>query len=96
MNNKGDKALMDKLAKTVFGKKEPWEAFVDVFDTLHPGERQKIEQLYPELNELERKHVLLSYFGVSRQDEALLLKIGIHSVDKLRQSVKGKTTHILG
>lgn len=92
MNNRDDLALMNNLSKTVFGTKEPWVAIAEVFDTLHPGERKKWEDLYPGLNDLEQKHLLLSYFGVSRQDEALLLKISIHSVDKLRQKVKEKTT----
>lgn len=91
MENKGDKTLLDELNKTVFGKKHPWDAIEEVFFKLHPEERQKIDSMYSDLTELERKDLILSYFEVSRQDEALLLDINIHSIDKLRQKTKEKT-----
>ena len=90
MGHKEDKALLNDLRETVFGKKDPWDAIVEVFDTLHPGERKNLELKHPELSDLEKRDFLLSYFNVSRQDESMLLNIGIHSVDKLRQSVKKK------
>ena len=91
MENKEDKALLDNLRATVFDKKDPWDALVEVFDTLHPDERERIRQQYPELTEMEFKDIILSYFGVSRQDEALMLKISVHTIDKIRTSVKKKT-----
>ena len=91
LENKGDKALLDSLRATVFDKKDPWDALVEVFDTLQPGERSHILQQYPELTEMEFKDIILSYFNVSRQDEALMLKRSVHSIDKLRISVKKKT-----
>lgn len=94
MDNKEDKALLDNLRATVFGKKDPWEALVEVFDILHPNERERIRDQHPELTEMEQKDIILSYFNVSRQDEALLLKTSIHSIDKLRTSVKRKTSAI--
>lgn len=91
MDNKEDKALLDNLRATVFGKKEPWEAMMEIFDTLHPKERERIRRQYPKLTEMEQKVIILSYFNVSRQDEALFLKTSIHTIDKLRISVKKKT-----
>ncbi len=91
MENSNDKTLLDELSKTVFGKKTPWEAIEEVFFKLHPEERQNMERLYPDLTELERKDLILSNFDVSRQDEALLLDINIHTIDKLRQKTKEKT-----
>lgn len=91
MENKGDRDLLDELSKTVFGNKTPFDAIEEVFFKLHPEERQNIDRLYPDLTELERKDVILSYFDVSRQDEALLLDVNIHSIDKLRQKTKEKT-----
>ena len=91
-DHKNDLAVLDDLIKTVFGKKDPWNAIIEVFDTLHPGERKIMEQRYPQLTKLEMKSLILSHLNVSRQDEALLLNINIHSLDKLRQSVKKKTT----
>lgn len=90
MENKDDWALLDELNKTVFGKKTPWEAIEEVFFKLHPEEPQNIDRLYPDLTELERKDYILSHFDVSRQDEALLLDVNIHSIDKLRQKTKEK------
>lgn len=91
MDHKNDKALLENLRATVFGNKDSWEALIDVFDTLYPDERERISHQYPELTDIEQKHVILSYFDVSRQDEALLLNTSIHSVDKIRQSVNKKT-----
>lgn len=91
LEHKDDRALLDDLSKTVFGKKDPWEALVALFDSLHPGERENLNDRFPDLTDLERKSLLLSYFNISRQDEELLLHVGIHTVDKLRQSVKKKT-----
>jgi tetratricopeptide (TPR) repeat protein len=90
MENKDDRASLNELSRTVFGKKDPWDAIEEVFYKLHPEEKQNMDRLYPNLTELERKHLILSHFNVSRQDEALLLKINIHSVDKLRQKNKEK------
>ena len=95
MENKDDWALLDELNKTVFGKKTPWEAIEEVFFKLHPEERQNMDRLYPDLTELERKDYILSYFDVSRQDEALLLDINIYTIDKLRQKTKEKTQNKL-
>ena len=88
MNNKDDAVLLGNLKATVFGKKDPWDALMEVFDILHPNMRLGLKEQHPELSELEIKDVILSYFNVSRQDEALMLKMNIHSVDKLRLNVK--------
>ena len=91
MENKGDSILLEELSKTVFGKKDPWDAIEEVFFKLHPEKRQNMDRLYPDLTELERRDYILSYFDVSRQDESLLLDISIHTIDKLRQKTKEKT-----
>ena len=94
IDNKEDKALLENLRATVFGRKDPWDALIEVFDILHPNERERIAHQYANLNDMELKDIILSYFNVSRQDEALLLKTGIHSVDKIRISVKRKKQQI--
>lgn len=91
IENKEDLALVDNLRATVFGKKDPWDALMDVFDLLHPNERERIYQKYSFLTEMEHKDLILSYFNVSRQDEAIMFKTSIHSIDKLRLSVRRKT-----
>lgn len=88
MDNKEDKALLDSLRATIFGNKDSWDALMEVFDTLYPGERLRIHQQYPELSEMEQKDIILSYFKVSRQDEALWLKTSVHTIDKIRTSLK--------
>ena len=55
MENKEDKALLDNLSSTVFGKKDPWDAFVEVFDILYPNKRERIRTQHPELTDLEQK-----------------------------------------
>lgn len=91
MENKEDLALLDNLRATVFGKKDPWDALMEVFDLLYPNERERIYQKYSFLTEMEQKDLILSNFNVSRQDEAIMFKTSIHSIDKLRLNVRKKT-----
>lgn len=90
MDNKEDKASFEELKRVVFGKQDPWEAMVEVFDKLYPNKRNEIYAKYNGFTEIEYKDILLSYFNVSRQDEALLLKTSIHMVDKIRNNVRKK------
>ena len=91
LNNKGDKAMLDDLKHTVFGKETPWEAMMEVVDRIYPGLRETIWQKYPDLTEDEEKDFILSYFNISRQDEANLLGISVSVVDKLRNKTRKKT-----
>ena len=45
---------------------------------------------YPELTEMEQKDFILSYFNVSRDEEARLFQKIVHYVDKLRYTVRQK------
>ena len=90
MDNKEDKASFEELKRVVFGEKDPWKAMVEVFDKLYPNKRNEIYAKYSGFTEIEYKDILLSYFNVSRQDEALLLKTSIHMVDKIRNNVRKK------
>ena len=91
LKNKGEKAFLDTLKRTVFNAKSPWEAIFLVFDILYPNVRENIAKHYPELTEIEQKDFILSFFKVSRDDEAVMLDTSIHTVDKLRNSVRKKT-----
>lgn len=91
LKNNGEKAFLDTLKRTVFNTKtSSWEAIIMVFDTLYPNVRENLEKQHPELTEMEQKDFILSFFKVSRSDEADLLKTTIHTVDKLRNSVRKK------
>lgn len=90
LDNRSDKASLEELRRVVFGKQDPWEAMVMVFDKIYPDKRSEIVAKYGTFTEIEQKHILLSYFKVSRQEEALLLKTSIHTVDKIRNSVNKK------
>ncbi|MBR5911309.1 MAG: hypothetical protein IKZ55_04940, partial [Bacteroidales bacterium] len=90
LNGKGDVAYLDNLKQAVFDDQTPWEAIFSIFDTLFPNVRENLVLQYPELTEAERKDIILSFFNVSRQDEADLLGITIHSLDKLRNAVRKK------
>lgn len=91
MENKNNRWMLNDLIRTVLGTKDPWEAIEEVFQKLHPEEYQNMDRQFPDLTELERKDLILSRFNVSRQDEAMLLHISIHLVDKTRQKTKEKT-----
>ena len=45
---------------------------------------------HPELTELEQEDFILSFFNVSRDEEALMFKKSVHMVDKVRNSVRRK------
>lgn len=88
--NKSDKALINDLKLHVFDKKDSWDAMMGVVDKLYPGLRETIAQKYPDLNDDEKKDYILSFFNVSRQEEADLLGISISVVDKLRNKTRKK------
>lgn len=90
LDNKGDIALLSNLKHTVFNNQEPWEAILNLFDDMYPTLREKLQQQHPDLTEMEQKDVILSYFNVSRDEESLLLRKSVHTVDKLRNSVRKK------
>ena len=90
MDNTGEKAYWVALKDAVFGGKDQWDALMKVFDTLYPDVRNNIALRYPDLTEMEQKDFILSYFNVSREDEALMFKKSVHLVDKWRNGVRKK------
>ena len=90
VNSKGEKAFLDTLKRTIFNAKTPWDAAIMAFDALYPNVRENIDMQHPELTEMERKDFILSFIKVSRDEEAALLDTTIHTVDKLRNSVRKK------
>ena len=90
LGNKGDKLCLSALNTAVFGNNDPWEALMKVFDTLYPEVRKNLAAQYPELTEMEQKDFILSYFNVSRDEEALLFNKSVHMVDKWRNSARKK------
>ena len=90
LKGKADKASVEELKRTVFGNKDPWESMMNVVDKIYPDLRETIRQKHPDLNDDEQKDFLLSYFNVSRQDEAALLGMSVSVVDKLRNKTRKK------
>ena len=90
MENKGDEELLNKLEKSVFGNQDHWKAIMDAVDRLYPQLREIVSQEKFGLDELEKKDVILSYIGVSRHDEALLLHKSTDMVDKIRNRSRKK------
>ena len=90
LSNKGEKLYLGALNDAVFGGNDHWEALMKVFDALYPGVRENLKLQHPELTEMEQKDFILSYFNVSREDEALLFNKSVHMVDKWRNSVRKK------
>ena len=91
LKNREEKAYLAALKDAVFNNNEDhWEALMAVFDTLYPDVRINLERQHPELTEMEQKDFILSYFNVSRDEEARLFQKSIHTVDKLRNTVRQK------
>ena len=91
LKNKEEKAYLAALKDAVFNNNEDhWEALMGVFDLLYPNVRSNLALQHPELTEMEQKDFILSYFNVSRDEEARLFQKSIHTVDKLRYTVRQK------
>ena len=90
LKNKEGKAYLAALKDAVFNKEDHWEALMEVFDLLYPDVRSNLALQHPELTEMEQKDFILSYFNVSRDEEARLFQKSIHFVDKLRYTVRQK------
>ena len=90
LQNQGDDELLKKLEKTVFGKQAHLDAMMENVDRLYPQLRETIKQEELGLDENEQLDVIMSYFNISRQDEALLLNKTIDMVDKIRNRSRKK------
>ena len=90
MENKGDDEMLNLLESSVFGRQEHWEAMMETVDRLYPQLRDIVRREELGLDELEQKDVILSYVGISRKDEALLLQKSTDMVDKIRNRSRKK------
>ena len=76
--------LLKDLEASIYGDKDHWEAMLEVVDQLYPDLMATLQQKYPDLEEDERKSYILSYFKLSRQEEADYLGTTVNMVDKIR------------
>ena len=76
--------LLNDLKQSVFGDKDHWDAMLEVVEQKYPDLWETLQKKYPDLNEDERKSYILSYFKLSRQEEADYLGTSVNMVDKLR------------
>ena len=67
---------------------------MEAVDQLYPNLREVVSQEELGLDELEQKDVILSYIGVSRHDESLLLHKSTDMVDKIRNRSRKKIKSI--
>ncbi len=90
LENQGDEELQKKLEKSVFGKQAHLDAMMENVDKLYPQLREIVKQKDLGLDENEQLDVIMSYFNISRQDEALLLDKTTDMVDKIRNRSRKK------
>ena len=76
--------LLNDLEQSVFGNKDHWAAMLEVVEQKYPDLWETLQQKYPDMDEDERKSYILSYFKLSRQEEADYLGTTVNMVDKLR------------
>ena len=84
LNNSKRTNLLNDLEQSVFGDKDHWKAMLSVVEEKYPGLWETLGQKYPDLDEDEKKSFILSYFKISRQEEADYLGTTVGMVDKLR------------
>ena len=63
---------------------------METVDVLYPKLREIVKQDNLGLDEIEQMDVIMSYFNISRQDEALLLHKTTDMVDKIRNRSRKK------
>ena len=84
LNSNKKANLLNELEISVYGDRDHWEAMLAVVDQLYPDLIETLQQKYPDLDEDERKSYILSYFKLSRQEEADYLGTTVNMIDKLR------------
>ena len=84
LNSNKKANLLNELEISVYGGKDHWEAMLAVVDQLYPDLIETLQQKYPDLDEDERKSYILSFFKLSRQEEADYLGTTVNMIDKLR------------
>ena len=84
LNSNKKANLLNELEASVYGNKDHWEAMLEVIDQLYPDLMATLQQKYPDLDEDEKKSYILSYFKLSRQEEADYLRTTVNRVDKVR------------
>ena len=90
LENKGDDELLKKLEKSVFGKQAHMDAMMETVDRLYPQLCEIVKQEDLGLDEYEQMDIIMSYFNISRQDEALLLDKTVDMIDKIRNRSRKK------
>ena len=90
LENQGDEELLKKLEKSVFGKQAHLDAMMETVDRLYPQLREIVKQENLQLDENEQMDIIMSYFNISRQDEALLFHKTTDMVDKIRNRSRKK------
>ncbi len=84
LNSNKKANLLKDLEASVYGDKDHWKAMLAVVGQLFPDLMETLQQKYPDLDEDEMKSYILSYFKLSRQEEADYLGTTVNMVDKLR------------
>ena len=84
LNSNKKANLLKDLGTSVYGEKDHWQAMMEIVEQLYPDLMETLQQKYPNLDEDERKSYILSYFKLSRQEEADYLGTTVNMVDKLR------------
>jgi tetratricopeptide (TPR) repeat protein len=84
LNSNKKANLLKDLETSVYDDKDHWEAMLEVIDQLYPDLTATLQQKYPDLDEDEKKSYILSYFKLSRQEEADYLGTTVNMVDQLR------------
>lgn len=84
LNSNKKSNLLKDLETSVYGDQDHWEAMLDVVNQLYPDLVATLQQKHPDLDEDERKSYILSFFKLSRQEEADYLGTTVNMVDKLR------------
>lgn len=90
--NTSDKAFLDTLCNSLYGKSDFWAAALKVVDELYPHVTQNIRRSCPNLTDDEFKTAVFILMNVPRPTEAILLDTTINMVDKNRPKIRRMLT----
>ena len=70
------------------GGEDRLQRILDEFESAYPSATVRLEQACPNLNETERRIVILSFLGFRIKEEAALLDLSENTVAKYRSNLK--------
>ena len=86
------KEMLQQQAMTIYqaGQKDRLQRILAAFEAAYPHAFEKIQSAYPDLNESERRVVILSFLGFRAKEVADLMGLTENTAMKYRSNIRKK------